>query len=199
MAPDRWETLDGLYSGLRGRLVRTARRLLSDQAAAEDAVQEAWVKALDRYGPTPPSDSMPSPAWFYRVTVNLCYDRLRAAGRIQPVAQEAGPDGLAAVATHDGAASDAADPEKAVLRQEAAEAVRAAVDALPPALREVILLREWAELKYRDIAQAVGCPVGTVMSRLHLARKRLRVTLEPYLDLETQARPREDDGCEVVG
>jgi RNA polymerase sigma-70 factor (ECF subfamily) len=47
-----------------------------------------------------------------------------------------------------------------------------------------VLLREAAGLKYREIAQVMGCPAGTVMSRLHLARRRLRAILAPYLEME---------------
>jgi RNA polymerase sigma-70 factor (ECF subfamily) len=165
---DRAE-LDALYVAVKGDLMRTARRILADRAAAEDVVQETWVRALRSYRER--ADGVPSRAWLHRVTVNLCYDRLRSPA----VRRETG--GLEEAVSHAG-------PEAELLRTEAAEAVREALAALPPVLRETVLLREAAGLKYREIAQVMGCPAGTVMSRLHLARRRLRAILAPYLEME---------------
>jgi len=134
--------LDALYVAVRGDLMRTAWRILADRAAAEDVVQETWVRVLRSYRER--ADGTPSRAWLHRVAVNLCYDRLRSPA----VRRETG--GL------EEAVSDAG-PEAELLRTEAAEAVREAL---------------------------AGCPVGTVMSRLHLARRRLRVILAPYLEME---------------
>ncbi len=174
--------LAGLYSHHREGLVRAAARLLGDRAAAEDVVQETWVKAIERYGHGQPQVPLPAAGWFYRVALNLCYDRLRATKRAATAVPAAGdPDRFRA--REPGTPSAVVDPQVVLLEAELAEAVRAAVDSLPPSLREVVLLREGAELKYREIAEAIGCPAGTVMSRLHLARERLKRSLGPYLGL----------------
>ena len=64
--------------------------------------------------------------------------------------------------------------------------MRQAVRSLPPASREVLVLREYEGLSYREIAETVGIPIGTVMSRLNYARNRLRQSLAPYLYQEEQ-------------
>jgi RNA polymerase sigma-70 factor (ECF subfamily) len=69
--------------------------------------------------------------------------------------------------------SDPETPEAILLRKATVEEVRRAVDALPPLFREVILLREIEDLNYREIAEIVGIPLGTVMSRLSRARSML--------------------------
>jgi len=79
------------------------------------------------------------------------------------------------------AASDEG-PEAAVEGKERGERVRQAVLALPPASRAVLVLREYEGLSYREIADTLGIPIGTVMSRLNYARNRLRESLAPYLE-----------------
>lgn len=181
--PENESVLEALYLEVRAHLLRTAQRLLGDRAAAEDVVQETWVRALRSYPGT--ADGLPSRAWLYRVTVNLCYDRFRSASRREIPSE---PDRLTeAGATQpvaSGRAMGVSPSEEAVLRAETAAAIRQAVSGLPPALREAITLREMAGLRYLEIAQVTGCPVGTVMSRLHLARRRLRAALAPYLELD---------------
>lgn len=174
--------LEALYLEARADLLRTAERLLVDHAAAEDVVQETWVRVLRHYDVA--TNGLPSRAWLHRVAVNLCYDRFRSPSRRETPAEIVEPDPKAGGAH--GPAGAANDGEAAVLRAEAVAAVRQAVTDLPPALREAIALRELAGLRYREIAEAVGCPVGTVMSRLHLARRRLRAALSPYLELDDQ-------------
>lgn len=182
--------LAGLYRDHREGLVRAAAGLLGDRAAAEDVVQETWVRALGAYGgAVSAGGGLPPPAWLYRVALNLCYDRLRAAKRSRTVPVSTAEIELVDSPRDNLSAEVGGDPEAALLATEVAEAVRGAIDSLPGALREVVLLREYGDLKYREIAQAVGCPVGTVMSRLHLARQRLRRVLAPYLDLELGALP----------
>jgi len=175
-----------LYARHRRGILRVASKLLRDQAAAEDVVQETWVRAMRFFG-TRATDGQPSAAWFYRVALNLCYDRLRALARDRTaVAEPAELDGGELAEAHAvGSGAPAVDPEQEVLRAELARAVREAVEGLPPLLREAVVLREYGGLKYREIAEIASCPVGTVMSRLHLARQRLRLALAPYLELDT--------------
>jgi RNA polymerase sigma-70 factor (ECF subfamily) len=75
-----------------------------------------------------------------------------------------------------------ANPERSFELHHQAELVRRAVTALPPPLRTVAVLRAYEDLSYRSIAEILDIPVGTVMSRLHAARKRLRADLGPMLD-----------------
>jgi len=183
------EKLADVYEQNRDSLVRAAARVLGERPAAEDVVQEAWVRALRTYGDGAGAEAMPSPAWLFRVTLNLCYDRLRAGQRARSTVEAIEDSSRAAygpVGNGSVVVAPVGDPEEAAERLEVVEVVRAAITALPTALREVIVLREYCDLKYREIATAVGCPVGTVMSRLHLARQRLKVSLAPYLELERE-------------
>ena len=76
-----------------------------------------------------------------------------------------------------------ASPEKVAAQAEQRERIRRALTALPPKARTIIMLSDVEGLSYREIADVLGCPIGTVMSRLHNARKRLKVLLGPMLAL----------------
>src|SRR6185295_6627072 len=74
-------------------------------------------------------------------------------------------------------------PDKVAVQSEQRERIRQALDALPPKARTIIMLSDVEGLSYREIAEVLGCPIGTVMSRLHNARKRMKVLLGPMLAL----------------
>jgi len=203
--------LDVLYEKHRARLLRTATRMLPDQSAAEDVVQETWLRALNTFGSPEATGKRPAPAWLYRVAVNLCYDHLRSLlsrrTTPRPAADLPPSPGPIDAATQLSQQVAWSSPEEAVLRLERAEAVQSAVNSLPQALREVVLLREYGDLKYREIAEIIGCPVGTVMSRLHLARARLKRELASLLELDVPppaarrqaARSEQNKGVEENG
>jgi RNA polymerase sigma-70 factor (ECF subfamily) len=136
--------------------------MCGDPALAEEAAQEAFLRAwrgLDRYNPR-----FAFRSWVYRIALNAAVDALR---RERPATDlEAEPP----------AAGDDS-PEALVERRQQAEQVRRAVLALPPASRAVLVLREYEGLSYREIADALDIPMGTVMSRLNYARGQLRKAL----------------------
>ena len=143
-------------------------RLCGDVHLAEDAAQEAFVRAwqhLPSYQPRSPFRN-----WVYRIAINAALDALRAVRQEQESVDE------------DAAASADERPEALVERAEQADAVRGAVLGLPPASRAVLVLREYEGLSYREIADTLDIPVGTVMSRLNYARGRLRQALAPWLE-----------------
>jgi RNA polymerase sigma-70 factor (ECF subfamily) len=145
-----------------------ARYLLRDPSDAEDAVQECYLRALKHF------DSYRGPAmkpWLFAILRNVC--RAEYARR------------AAAPATSIDDTPDAAEqtplwheeqrtPETEMLREREASAIRRMVDALTEPFKETFVLREINNLSYREIADAVGAPVGTVMSRLARARAMLR-------------------------
>lgn len=131
-----------------------ARAILGTESA-EDACQEAWLRAWRSWG-TAEHDSLDG--WLLTIVRNCCIDRLRSS-RPASVVQESD---LAPVPPPDDAVVTALELASAwVLLQE-----------LPPALREVLWLREVMDLSYAEIADVQNVPVGTVMSRLHAARKK---------------------------
>jgi RNA polymerase sigma-70 factor, ECF subfamily len=153
---------DWLEEGYAGSF-RTACLILGNRADAEEAVQEAYLRAW-RFRDA--LTSVPSiKPWLYRVVVNSCYSKLRQE---IPHRDRRASDGelterLAATS----------DPAASAERSEVAETVLAALQRLPVSLRVPIVLRYYADLSERDIALAIGRRQGTVKSRLHEARRRL--------------------------
>jgi RNA polymerase sigma-70 factor (ECF subfamily) len=140
---------------------RLALWLLRDPAAAEDVVQDAAERAF-RHIATFRGDN--ACAWVLRIVRNQAIETLR---KTRPSAEldEDLPD-------------RAPLPDADLLRAEGETTLRAALAGLPPTLRECLVLRELEELSYRDIADIVGVPVGTVMSRLWKARQILMARTE---------------------
>jgi RNA polymerase sigma-70 factor (ECF subfamily) len=142
---------------------RTACLILGNPADAEEAVQEAFLRAW-RFRDS--LTSVPSiKPWLYRVVVNSCYSKLRQ--EIPHRDRRAGDGPLDSLASPDG------DPADCAQRSEVADTVLAALQRLPVSLRVPIVLRYYADLSERDIAVAIGRRQGTVKSRLHEARRRL--------------------------
>lgn len=142
---------------------RTACLILGNRADAEEAVQEAFLRAW-RFRDSLASVPNIRP-WLYRVVVNSCYSKLR-----QEIPHR---DHRADEAPLQHMAADAAGPDALAERGEVAETVLAALQRLPLSLRVPVVLRYYADLGERDIAQAIGRRQGTVKSRLHEARRRL--------------------------
>ena len=148
-----------------------ARWLLRSDQAAQDAVQEASMRAF-RY-----VDSLRVPtarAWLLGIVRNTCYSMLERQ-RQEPDLLEFDEEAFAAeLGAH---AAQSADPQAQWQQQRTRTQIDAAIRALTPALREVIVLREFEELDYAQIAEILAVPIGTVMSRLSRARQRLRDAL----------------------
>ena len=133
-------------------------------SAGEDLAAETFRVAFDRrrrYDPRQ-ADSRP---WLFGIATNLLRHWFRAAARGAPP-----PDG------HEGDFAD--DALGRVEAQALGRELAAALAAVPGADRDALLLHVWADLTYAEIAQATGAPVGTVRSRIHRARTRLREHLE---------------------
>jgi RNA polymerase sigma-70 factor (ECF subfamily) len=145
-----------------------ARYLLRNASDAEDAVQECYLRALKHF------DTYRGPAikpWLLAIVRNVCraeYARRAAAPATSiddaPEAAEKTPLWNEAQET----------PEAQMLRERDADGIRRLIDTLAEPFRETFVLREINNLSYREIADAVGAPVGTVMSRLARARAMLR-------------------------
>ncbi len=146
-----------------------ARWLLRDDAAAEDAVQEAALRALRYIGSLRAGAARP---WFLAIVRNACFAQMGQAGSELTGFEDEHFETLHAAAT-----GTAPDPAETLAQRRERAAVDAAIRALPPVFREVIVLRELEGLAYDEIAQVAGVPQGTVMSRLARARERLRAAL----------------------
>lgn len=153
------EHIDGLYGYA---LVLTRNRV-----QAEDLVQETYVRALEAVSRLREDSNIKG--WLFTILRNLWLNE-RRRHHTGPSFIELDFDTIAADGT-------ARDSHEILLRKEDAESVRAAIDKLPPEFKEIILLREFEELSYHQIAEVLGCPAGTVMSRLGRARAKLRTLL----------------------
>jgi RNA polymerase sigma-70 factor (ECF subfamily) len=143
-------------------------RMCGNMQIAEDAAQETFIQAWLRMQSYRSQASLRN--WLYRIAVNTAIDMLRKEKRILPGTVE------------DLSLTDAEPgPEALVASTERAEFVQKAVLALPDASRAVLVLREYEDLTYQEIAEALDIPIGTVMSRLNYARKLLREKLEVKL------------------
>ena len=141
-----------------------AYRWLRNPDDSRDACQEAAARALaagKSYDP-----ARPFYPWFYRILKNLCLDQLRRRPR-DPLAIRSAVEADARPAASE-------DGEGQLLRRERSRALTRAVEALPEEQREIIELRHFQDLSYEEMAEILDCPVGTVMSRLYRARRRLR-------------------------
>lgn len=117
--------------------------------------------------------------WLHRITYNLCMDFLRSRKRKIELSYQDGiriPDGELDVQS-----TGEPSPFRNLMRGEVKRSVWAAINRLAPRLRSVLVLREIQDLSYGEIAEVLGCSKGTVMSRLHYARKKLRKILKPAL------------------
>jgi len=150
-----------------------ARWLLRDGQAAEDAVQEAFLRAFRFFDDLRGEDARP---WLLGIVRNACFDAMRhARHHADELAfdelRDSDAEGIGMPAR------GADDPAVAMERRALGRRVNAAIAALPPAFREVIVLRELEDMSYEDIARVAGIPAGTVMSRLSRARALLRDAL----------------------
>jgi len=144
---------------------RLARYLTRNDADADDVVQEAFLRALKYFGGFR-GEADQSCAWLLAIVRNTTHTwqrRHRAAAEFDET-------------VHSEAIADE-HPGSALSRSDSRETLAAALERLPPEFREVIVLREVEGLSYKEISEVVDVPVGTVMSRLSRARKRLRQAL----------------------
>lgn len=146
---------------------RLARRLTGDAHDAEDVVQDAYLRALNVEGKVAVRNPKP---WLLAIVRNTAMTWL-AKNRGRRIAFTGDDEVLEAAAEISG--MNDAGPEAAVIAAADERALREAVDALPTAFREVVVLRDVNGLSYREIAEMLGVPQGTVMSRLARGRAAL--------------------------
>lgn len=159
-----------LVETYKRRAYFAALALVRNHDDALELSQEAFVrafKAIDRF-----DVSRPFYPWLYRIVKNLCLNHLKRRSRRQEISIDVvEPWG------HGILASSGTGPAEAAERNELRDRLWQAIDHLSPDHREIILLRHFQEMSYAEIAEAIGCPRGTVMSRLHAARRNLRERL----------------------
>jgi RNA polymerase sigma factor (sigma-70 family) len=148
-----------------------ARWLLRNEQSAEDAVQEASMRAFRYIDALRGDDARP---WLLGIVRNTCFTMLERQRNGPELIEFDDAEFEAAVGA---AERNQSDPAAQLQRQRTRVQVDAAIRALSPPLREVIVLREFEDLEYSQIAHIVAVPIGTVMSRLARAREKLRTAL----------------------
>jgi RNA polymerase sigma-70 factor (ECF subfamily) len=177
-----------LFLKYRQRVFGAAWRVLHDEDAALDVVQDAFVRAYEELGSLR-GETRFYP-WLRRIAVNLAIDRLRHVRRgVEVPFDEAqfgkGEDADSARARGErGERSAQADPARRAELSEFGEDLRAALHKLSPAHRAVFMLHAAEGMTYQEIADALACNIGTVMSRLFYARRRLQELLASHLEGE---------------
>jgi RNA polymerase sigma-70 factor (ECF subfamily) len=141
-------------------------RLTREPETAEDLVHDAVLRAMAAFGRFRGGDGR---AWILRIARNRAFDWLRER-RLKRAASLSGGDPDDPELDWDFPDPAQETPEQALMRKGEAVSLQTVIDALPPRLREVLVLREMEELSYREIADVTSAPIGSVMSRLARAR-----------------------------
>ena len=165
---------DALVQRHHRQAYNVAYRMTGNRSDAEDLTQETFLRAFrffDRYNREMPFDN-----WLYRIMTRVFIDTLRRRPKIKSLSLDA------PLNSGDSGDSDVflevpdyeADPERMMLTDSLDEPLQRALVALPEEFRLAVILADIEGLSYEEIAEVMGCTVGTVRSRLHRGRKRLR-------------------------
>jgi RNA polymerase sigma-70 factor (ECF subfamily) len=149
----------------RKLVISVAYRLCGDSALAEDIAQDTFIRVWDRLADYRPGGNFR--AWLMRIATNMTIDAMR---KRKPVVNI---EDVSLAASGQG-------PEAVAVSSERAAVVRAALMRLPMHSRAVVVLREFYALSYKEIAEVLDIPLGTVKSRLNDARRRLKAELADY-------------------
>ncbi len=157
----------------RDKIYARAFSMMRNEDTAIDLSQEAWVKAWQRLGQFQGDASFAT--WLTRITINLCLDQLRKQKRqraesIEEMDEESGgvERQMPVITTN---------PTERLERGELRQRIDEALGKLSDEHRTVLVLHEFEEMEYKEIARTMGCSIGTVMSRLFYARRKLAALL----------------------
>lgn len=173
------------------RVERLIGRMVRDSDLVQDIAQETFIRAYRALGQFRGEAQFYT--WLYRIAVNTAKKQLMELKR-DPVVlmsslKSADEDETSGVEHElNGQVADAETPEAVLASKEIAEAVNAAMEALPKELGQAIILREIEGLSYEEIAEALDCPIGTVRSRIFRAREAISARIKPMLERQTGKR-----------
>ena len=172
------KAFDILVRKYQHKLAKLISRYVHDSSEVFDVTQEAFIKAY-RAIPNFRGESA-FYTWLYRIGVNTAKNYLIGQGRRPPSIDVDAED--AEYFEGDSELKDSATPERLMVKDEVERTVFEAIEKLPEDLRTAIVLREIDGLSYEEIAETMGCPVGTVRSRIFRAREAVHNKLKPLLD-----------------
>lgn len=173
---------DLLVRKYQHRIAALIGRYVSDWSEVQDVAQETFIRAYRAMGNFRGDAQFYT--WLHRIAVNTAKNHLVAGNRRPPGADidvEDAEQFDAGIRLRDGDT-----PERELMRQQLEQTVMRAVEALPEELRLAITLREVDGLSYEEIAERMGCPIGTVRSRIFRAREAIDHEMRPLLDSDTR-------------
>jgi len=170
------EAFGKIVDAYQHRIFGFVRRMVADSEEASDVSQEVFIRAFQGLGRFDGRSSLRT--WLFRIAYNLCIDRARRAGRTPAETRIEN-------AEEDDQTFEFPDsrwnPEEIVINDELMTIMEKGIGAMSEKLRTVLLLHDREDLAYEEIAQALDLPIGTVKSRLFLARAHLQQVLGEYL------------------
>jgi RNA polymerase sigma-70 factor (ECF subfamily) len=171
------EAFGKLVDAYQNRVFGFVRRMINNPEEAADVTQDVFVRAFQNFDRFDGRSSLRT--WLFRIAYNLCIDRARRSDRrVTEVALIEPGD--------EGETMDIADvrwqPEQFALDDELMAVLEQGIRSMSEKLRSVLLLHDREEMPYEEIAKLLDVPIGTVKSRLFLARAHLQNTLKPYLE-----------------
>jgi RNA polymerase sigma-70 factor, ECF subfamily len=168
---------DLLVRKYQHKVIGLVSRYVRSHAECEDIAQESFIRAWRAIGSFRGDSAFYT--WLYKIAVNTAKNHLVAMGRRPPTDDIDAEDAVFMAGAE--RMHDSATPERELMRQEIEQSVFSTVQALPEELRTAITLREVDGLSYDEIAEAMGCPIGTVRSRIFRAREAIDEKLRPLL------------------
>ncbi len=169
MAAEASEKFEDITFKYMKDLYMVAIRLIKDPDEAEDLIQETYLKAFRFFDKFKKGTNCR--AWLFKIMIRLFYTRYRKRKIEIYRTSNIGDEDIINLE---------ADPENAYLEKIRSEEILKAIDSLPDHFRLVLILADVEELSYNEISDALRIPMGTVMSRLHRARKKLANELRFY-------------------
>lgn len=174
------EAFEKLVDVYQSRVFGFVRRMVGNGDESADITQEVFIRAYQNFGRFDGRSSVKT--WLFRIAHNLCVDRAR---KIDRTPAETGMQASGDSEEWMEVADARWEPERIAIEEELADAIEKAIGSMSEKLRSVLLLHDREDASYEEIAEALSVPVGTVKSRLFLARSHLQNCLKPYLQGES--------------
>ena len=173
------EALKGIFDKYHKKVYRIAYGVVRQREEALDIVQEVFIKLFRSIKNFKGRSRFYT--YLYRMVMNTAIDHARKAGKqfVSSLDEEGSFE-----------PSDNVEqgPERMLLQKELEGRVKQAMDKLPPEQKAALIFRDVEGLSYQEMSEAMGCSIGTVMSRLHYGRRRIQELLKDYVDLHGQTR-----------
>lgn len=188
------EYFDVLLNRHETRVITFAYRMIGNYETARDILQQAFLKILEQSDHYEPRAQFST--FLYQVTRNLCINELKRSAHRKSVSldQELYGDADQVTFLRDAVPDGGEGPDDILVRDEVKSAIRRAVAALPPIYREVVVLRIFEELPYRDISEITGAGENTVKSRMRYALERLHNAMKRVIAVSRDGRRPDQEG-----